>query len=108
MFAADRANAKTLHNQVRTARENLFNALINGHQPAAAETQLNQAQAAMIADRVKLAQQVRGVLTPAQIQQLQTYHTKWQSLMDQQQSQREQLMNQLSGGTSSSDAPAAE
>src|SRR6266481_1135592 len=100
MFAADRANAKTLHEQVRTAHANLFNALINGQDPTAAETQLNQAQAAMIADRVKLAQQVRGVLSTAQIQQLQTFHTQWKGLMDQQRNQREQLMNQLGGGTS--------
>ena len=108
IFAADRANAKTLHEQVRTARENLFNALINGQDPTAAETQLNQAQAAMIADRVKLAQQMRGVLTPTQIQQVQTFHTKWQSLMDQQRTERQQLMSQLGGGSSAGDATPAE
>jgi Spy/CpxP family protein refolding chaperone len=108
MFAADRANAKTLHEQVRTARETLFNALINGQDPTAAETQVNQAQAAMTADRVKLAQQVRGVLTTAQIQQLQTFHTQWKSLMDQQRNQREQLMNQLGGGTGSGGGSAVE
>jgi Spy/CpxP family protein refolding chaperone len=93
IFEADKANLHNLHAQVRTAREQLENDLVAGNNTAADLQALETAQNNLLAERVKLAQQILATLSPTQRSQVLQFMTQWKSL----RAQERQLFQQYGG-----------
>ena len=84
IFEAERGNLHTLHSQMKTAREQLENDLVAGKETSADVQALQTAQNNMLAEKVKLAQQILATLSPAQRTQVAQFMTQWRSLKQQQ------------------------
>ena len=95
IFAAEKGNLETLHSQMKTAREQLENDLVAGKDTTADVQTVQTAQNNMLAEKVKLAQQIMATLTPAQRTQVAQFMTQWRALKQQQW----QLFQQYGGGT---------
>lgn len=96
IFEADKTNLRNLHMQTRAAREQLENDLVAGKDTTADVQALQTARNNMLAERVKLAQQVVTLLSPAQRTQVSQFMTQWRSLKQQEF----QLFKQYSGNAS--------
>jgi Spy/CpxP family protein refolding chaperone len=84
IFQADKDNLRTLHSQVRAAREQLESDLIAGKNTSGDVQALETARNNMLAERVKLAQQVMASLTPEQRTKVAEFRTKSRTLHEQQ------------------------
>lgn len=93
IFEADKGNLKSLHSAARTAREQLENDLIAGKDTTADLQAVQTAQNNLMAEKVKLAQQILATLTPAQRTQVSNFMTQWRALKQQQW----QLFQQFGG-----------
>ena len=93
IFEADKSNLKTLHSAARTAHEQLENDLIAGKDTTADLQALQTAQNNLMAEKVKLAQQILATLTDKQRTQVANFMTQWRALKQQQW----QLFQQFGG-----------
>jgi Spy/CpxP family protein refolding chaperone len=84
IFEADKGNLKTLHSAERSANEQLENDLIAGKDTTADLQAVQTAQNNLMAERVKLAQQILATLTPQQRTQVSNFMTQWRALKQQQ------------------------
>ena len=80
IFQSEKGNMDTLHSQLRTAHEQLENDLVAGKDTTADVQALQTAQNNMLAEKVKVAQQILASLTPAQRTQVSQFMTQWRSL----------------------------
>ncbi len=93
IFEADRTNLHNLHAQTMAAREQLENDLVAGNDTTADLQALETAQNNLMAEKVKLAQQILATLTPEQRTKVSQFMTQWRALKAQQR----QLIQQYSG-----------
>ncbi len=98
VFEGDKTNLQNLHSQVRTAREQLENDLIAGNNTTSDVQAVQTAENNLLAEKVKLAQQILALLSPSQRTQVSQFMTQWRSL----QSQQMQLFQQYGGPSQSS------
>ncbi len=96
-IAADKTNLKNLFSQVHKARQQLVSDLVAGNDPTSDAKALGSAQSNLLAEKVKLAQNILGKLTPAQRTQVSQFLTQWNSLEESQRQQRIQLLQQFGG-----------
>ncbi|HKN00445.1 MAG TPA: hypothetical protein VJX23_08000 [Candidatus Binataceae bacterium] len=94
IFEAEKGNLQNLHSQVRAARQQLETDLIAGNNTGSDLQALQAAQNGMLAEKVKIAQEVLASLSPAQRTQVSQFVTQWRSL----QAQQMQLFKQYGGG----------
>lgn len=95
IFQAEKGNMQALHSQLKTAHEQLENDLVAGKDTTADVQALQTAQNNMLAEKVKVAQQILASLTPAQRTQVSQFMTQWRSLKQQQW----QLFQQYGGAS---------
>ena len=95
IFEGDKSNLKSLHSAERSANEQLENDLIAGKDTTADLQALQTAQNNLMAERVKLAQQILATLTPQQRTQVSNFMTQWRSLKQQEW----QLFQQYGGAS---------
>jgi Spy/CpxP family protein refolding chaperone len=95
IFRTNKATLQADHQAAREARNNLVEALLSKGNVNSAISQLESAQSKLLSDRVALAQQIVGVLTPAQLTQAKNFWTQWQTLREQQHEQRKALFQQF-------------
>ena len=95
IFQSEKENMQTLHSQLRTAHEQLEDDLVGGKDTTADVQALQTAQNNMLAEKVKIAQQILASLTPAQRTQVAQFMTQWRSLKQQQW----QLFQQYGGAS---------
>lgn len=93
IFEADKGNLKSLHSAARSANEQLENDLIAGKDTTADLQAVQTAQNNLMAEKVKLAQQILATLTPQQRTQVSNFMTQWRALKQQQW----QLFQQFGG-----------
>jgi len=93
IFEADKSNLKSLHSAARSANEQLENDLIAGKDTSADLQAVQTAQNNLMAEKVKLAQQILATLTPQQRTQVSNFMTQWRALKQQQW----QLLQQYGG-----------
>jgi hypothetical protein len=93
IFEADKVNLKALHSAARSANEQLENDLIAGKDTTADLQAAQAAQNALLAEKVKLAQQVLATLSSQQRTQVSNFMTQWRALKQQQW----QLLQQYGG-----------
>ena len=93
IFEADQGNLKSLHSAARAAHEQLENDLIAGKDVTADLQAVQAAQNNLMAEKVKLAQQILATLTPQQRTQVANFMTQWRALKQQQW----QLFQQFGG-----------
>ena len=98
IFEADKGNLKSLHSAERAANEQLENDLIAGKDTTADLQAVQTAQNNLMAEKVKLAQQIFATLTPQQRTQVSSFMTQWRALKQQQW----QLLQQYGAGPQSS------
>ena len=84
IFEADKGNLKTLHSAERSANEQLENDLIAGKDTTADLQAVQTAQNALMAEKVKLAQQILATLTSQQRTQVSNFMIQWRALKQQQ------------------------
>jgi Spy/CpxP family protein refolding chaperone len=84
IFEADKANLKSLHSAARAAHEQLENDLIASKDTTADLQAVQTAQNNLMAEKVKLAQQILATLTPQQRTQVSNFMTQWRALKQQQ------------------------
>jgi Spy/CpxP family protein refolding chaperone len=84
IFEADKSNLKTLHSAARSAHEQLENDLIAGKDTTADLQAVQTAQNNLMAEKVKLAQEILATLTPQQRTQVSSFMTQWRALKQQQ------------------------
>jgi len=84
IFEADQSNLKALHSAARSANEQLENDLIAGKDTTADLQAVQTAQNNLMAERVKLAQQVLATLTSQQRTQVSNFMTQWRALKQQE------------------------
>ena len=98
IFEADKGNLKSLHSAERAANEQLENDLIAGKDTTADLQAVQTAQNNLMAEKVKLAQEILATLTPEQRTQVSNFMTQWRALKQQQW----QLLQQYGAGPQSS------
>ena len=98
IFEADKSNLKSLHSAERAANEQLENDLIAGKDTTSDLQAVQTAQNNLMAEKVKLAQQILATLTPQQRTQVSNFMTQWRALKQQQW----QLFQQYGGAPQSS------
>ncbi|MGO9451228.1 MAG: Spy/CpxP family protein refolding chaperone [Candidatus Binataceae bacterium] len=103
IFQAEKGNLQSLHSQLRTAREQLETDLIAGNSTAADLQALQTAQNSLLAEKVKIAQEVMASLSSAQRTQVSQFVTQWRSLKAQQMA----LFKQYGGGPEASSSPSS-
>jgi hypothetical protein len=84
IFEADKSNLRSLHSAARSANEQLENDLIAGKDTTSDLQAVQTAQNNLMAEKVKLAQQVLATLSPAQRTQVSNFMTQWRALKQQQ------------------------
>ncbi len=94
-IAADKANLKNLYSQVHTARHQLVQDLVAGKDTTSDVQALTTAQNNLLAEKVKLAQNILGNLSTAQRTQVSQFMTQWSSMEQSQRQQRMQLLKQF-------------
>ncbi len=92
---ADKTNLKNLHSQVHTARQQLIQDLVAGKDIASDMQTLESAQNSLLAEKVKLAQNILGKLSPSQRGQVSQFLTQWNSMEESHRQQRMQLLQQF-------------
>lgn len=102
-MAADKTNLRNLYSQVHKARQQLVQDLVAGKDAASDLQALKTAQNNLLAEKVKLAQNILGKLSTAQRAQVSQFVTQWNSMEQSQRQQRMQLLKQFGP---SKDAPA--
>jgi len=95
IFEADKGNLKNLHSAERSANEQLENDLIAGKDTTADLQAVQTAQNNLMAEKVKLAQQILATLTPQQRTQVSNFMTQWRALKQQEW----QLFQQYGGAS---------
>ena len=103
IFQAEKGTLQNLHSQVRTARQQLETDLIAGNSTATDLQTLQTAQNGLLAEKVKIAQEVLASLSPTQRTQVSQFVTQWRSLKAQQM----QLFKQYGGGPEASSSPSS-
>jgi len=94
IFQAEKGNLHNLHSQLRSAREQLENDLVAGKDTTADIQAVQTAQNNILAEKVKLAQQILATLTLAQRSQVSQFMSQWHTLKQQEM----QLFQQYGGG----------
>ena len=84
IFEADKSNLRSLHSAARSANEQLENDLIAGKDTTADLQAVQTAQNNLMAEKVKLAQQVLATLTSQQRTQVSNFMTQWRALKQQE------------------------
>jgi len=84
IFEADKGNLKSLHSAERSANEQLENDLIAGNDTSADLQAVQTAQNNLLAEKVRLAQQILAILTPQQRTQVSNFMTQWRALKQQE------------------------
>jgi hypothetical protein len=105
-IAADKTNLHNLYSQVRTAHQNLVQDLAAGKDTGADVTALENAQNALLAEKVKLAQGIFASLSATQRTQVSSFMTQWSAMKQSQQQARMALFQQFGGSQAAqSDTP---
>jgi len=105
-IAPEKGNLKTLFAAVRTAKQQLAQDLVAGKDVTTDVTNLETAQNNLLAEKVKIAQNILSNLSATQRTQVGQFMTQFSSLKQQQHQQMAQLMQQFGvGGQQSSSAP---
>jgi Spy/CpxP family protein refolding chaperone len=94
IVAAHRPTLRNLHGQLRAANQALSEALLATSDPTPTVQQINQIHGQLLAEAVKMRQEVLAVLTPDQL-------TKAAQLQDQLRALQVERHNLLTGGTPS-------
>jgi hypothetical protein len=92
IVAAHRPTLRTLHSQLRTANQALSDAMLATGDPTPIVQQITQLRGQLLAEAVKMRQEVLGVLTPDQL-------VKAAQLTDQLRALQAQRHTLLTGGT---------
>lgn len=98
---ADKVKLQSLHQQLHAAREALIRKLLSPDQSVDVSKEtanLKAAQAAMIDERVAIAVAARKLLSPRQLKDAATFHTR----MEELHRQETQLMEQMESSKDSS------
>jgi Spy/CpxP family protein refolding chaperone len=93
IVAAHRSTLRNLHGQLRTAQQTLSDTLLTAGDTTAAVQQITQIRGQLLAETVKMRQEMLAVLTPDQL-------AKVAQLKDQLHALHEQRHNLLRGETS--------
>jgi Spy/CpxP family protein refolding chaperone len=94
VVAAHRPTLRNLHGQLRVANQTLSDALLTTGDPTPTVQQITQIRGQLLAETVKMRQEMLGFLTPDQL-------AKAAQLQDQLRALRAERHNLLMGGTSS-------
>jgi Spy/CpxP family protein refolding chaperone len=94
IVAAHRPTLRNLHSQLRAANQTLSDALLTASDTTSAVQQINQLRSQLLAETVRMRQEVLGVLSPDQL-------AKAAQLQEQLRALRAERRNLLMGGTSS-------
>lgn len=93
--AAEKTNLKTLYSQVHSARQQLTQDLVAGKDTSNDVQALQTAQNNLLAEKVKLAQNILSNLSTAQRSQVSQFLTQWSSMKQSQRQQTAQLLQQF-------------
>jgi hypothetical protein len=107
VMSADKANLQSLFSAEKTAHETLVQDLASGSSNVPTDlTNLQTAQNNLLAEKVKLAQQVYAGLSSTQKGQVSSFLTQWTALKQSQQQARMALFQQFKGSQAAqSDTP---
>jgi Spy/CpxP family protein refolding chaperone len=94
IVAEHRPTLRSLHNQLGTANRTLSDALLNSSDPSQAMQQVDQIRSQLLAETVKMRQEILGVLSHEQL-------AKVAQLREQLRELRAERHKLLTGGTSS-------
>jgi len=94
VVAAHRPTLRNLYGQLRVANQTLSDALLTTGDPTPTVQQITQIRGQLLAETVKMRQEMLGVLTPDQL-------AKAAQLQDQLRALRAERHNLLMGGTPS-------
>jgi len=104
-LAAEKTNLKTLYSQVHSARQQLSQDLVAGKDTTTDVANLETAQNNLLAEKVKLAQNILSNLTAAQRTQVAQFMTQLSAMKQSQHQQMAQLLQQFGASQSSQDTP---
>ncbi len=96
-LAAEKGTLKTLYSQVHSARQQLSQDLVAGKDTTTDVANLETAQNNLLAEKVKLAQNILSNLTAAQRTQVAQFMTQLSSMKQSQHQQMTQLLQQFGG-----------
>lgn len=103
--AGEKANLKSLYSQVHSATQQLSQDLVAGKDTTADVQALETAQNNLLAEKVKIAQNILSNLSAAQRTQVAQFMTKLSALKQSQHKQMAQLMQHFGGSQSSEETP---
>ncbi|HTY53572.1 MAG TPA: hypothetical protein VMB26_00145 [Candidatus Binataceae bacterium] len=106
--AGEKSNIKTLVAAVFTARQQLTQDLVAGKDTTTDVTNLETAQNNLLAEKVKIAQNILANLSSSQRTQVSQFLTQWSSLKQTQHQQTVQLLQQFGGTSQSSSSQEAD
>jgi hypothetical protein len=106
--SGEKSNLKTLGAAVFTARQQLTQDLVAGKDTTTDVTNLETAQSNLLAEKVKIAQNILANLSATQRTQVSQFLTQWSSLKQSQHQQTVQLLQQFGGTGQSSSSTEAE
>lgn len=99
-ISSEKSNLKSLYSAVHTARQQLTQDLVAGKDTTADVTNLETAQNNLLAEKVKIAQNILSNLTSAQRTQVSQFMTQFSAMKQSQHQQMAQLMQQFGAGSS--------
>ena len=105
--ASEKSNLKTLYSAVHTARQQLTQDLVAGKDTTTDVTNLETAQNNLLAEKVKIAQNILSNLTSTQRTQVSQFMTQFSAMKQSQHQQMAQLMQQFGadGSQAGEDTP---
>jgi hypothetical protein len=100
VIAADKANLKNLHSQLRAAHLQLVKDLVAGNDTTSDVAALETARNNLLAEKVKLAKTILANLSKSQRAQVSHFLTEWNSMRESQRQERMKLLQGLAGAKS--------